>query len=170
MSRRFTIGRERQCDVAVFDDSVSRLHAEIWLAEDGSLMMSDCGSANGTTVVRGQEKFPLRQEVMLPGDLVRMGGVMLSVQEMVEAVEARNPGALTPRTLTPHAVLPPPPSLPPPPPIAYQMSQYQQHDPSPSLSSPPPASRPAPAPGAPLVRCECGAIKAQGQFCPVCQR
>ncbi len=165
MSRRFTIGRERQCDVAVFDDSVSRLHAEIWLADDGSLMMSDCGSVNGTTVVRGQEKFPLRQEVMLPGDLVRMGGVMLSVQEMVEAVEARNPGALTPRTLAPHPV-------PPPPPVAYQMPQYQMQHPSRSQPPPQPPPMPAsrPAPGASLIRCECGAIKTQGQFCPVCQR
>ena len=91
MSRRFTIGRDKQCDVPVFDDSVSRLHAEIWLADDGSLIMADCGSANGTTVVRGKQKFPLRQDVMLPGDYVRMGSIMLSVQEMMEAVEAKFP-------------------------------------------------------------------------------
>src|SRR5262249_3037631 len=108
MSRRFTIGRDRHCDVPIFDDSVSRLHAEIWLADDGSLMLADRGSANGTTVVRGKTKFSLGQDVILLGDYIRMGSVMLSADEIVEAVEAKQPGALTPGAT-------PPPSPPPSP-------------------------------------------------------
>jgi predicted component of type VI protein secretion system len=153
MSRRFTIGRDKHCDVPVFDDSVSRLHAEIWLADDGSLIMADCGSANGTTVVRGKQKFPLRQDVMLPGDYVRMGSIMLSVQEMMEAVEAKFPGVLTPpAALTPHAAVPPPP------PVAY------------APQPPPPPQPQAARPGGVLIRCECGAVKTQGQVCPGCHR
>jgi predicted component of type VI protein secretion system len=152
MSRRFTIGRDRECDVPIFDDSVSRLHAEIWLADDGSLMMADRGSANGTTVVRGKLKFPLNQEVILPGDYIRMGGVMLSAGEIVEAVEAKQPGVLTPRAAIPSALPPPPlpPAFPPPP---------GMHN----------AGPPRPQ-GGQLVRCECGAIKTLGQICPGCHR
>jgi predicted component of type VI protein secretion system len=142
MSRRFTIGRDKNCDVPIFDDSVSRLHAEIWLADDGSLMMADRGSVNGTTVVRGQAKFPLNQDVILPGDYIRMGTVILSAGEIVEAVEAKQPGALT------HAA-PSPPRAPAPPPVM------------------PPPPRPA---GGPLIRCECGAVKTFGQICPGCHR
>jgi hypothetical protein len=161
MSRRFTIGRDRDCDVPIFDDSVSRLHAEIWLADDGSLMMADRGSANGTTVVRGKLKFPLNQEVILPGDYIRMGGVMLSAGEIVEAVEAKLPGVLTPRTAAPSP--PAPGSFPPPPPPAF---------PPPPAATPPGmhhANPPQPQ-GGQLVRCECGAIKTLGQICPGCHR
>jgi hypothetical protein len=162
MPRRFTIGRDRSCDVPIADDSVSRLHAEIWLAEDGALMMADRGSSNGTTVIRGGQSFPLRQDVLLPGDQIRMGGVLLSIQDVVAAVEARNPGVLTPKA----ASLPPPPppprvaAAPPPPPprAAY----------SPSAE----ATVPPPPPGSTnvLVRCDCGAIKPAGQACPGCGR
>src|SRR5579871_1744432 len=91
VSRKFTIGRDRACDVPIFDDSVSRLHAEIWLADDGSLMMADRGSVNGTTLVRGKSKFPLNQDAVMAGDYVRMGGVMLSVGEIIEAIEVKQP-------------------------------------------------------------------------------
>src|SRR5579862_863871 len=158
MSRRFTIGRDKECDVPIFDDSVSRLHAEIWLAEDGSLMMADRGSVNGTTVVRGQQKFPLNQDVILPGDYVRMGSVILSAGQIAEAVEAKYPGALTPGAARPRVG-------PPPPPPARQFS------PPPAYGSPPytsPAA--APRPGGALVRCSCGAIKSMGQICPGCHQ
>src|SRR5262245_23677251 len=97
MSRRFTIGRDRNCDVPVADDSVSRLHAEIWLADDGALMMADRGSSNGTTLVRSGQSFPLRVDVLMPGDHIRLGGVVLAVTDLIAAVETKTPGALTPK-------------------------------------------------------------------------
>ena len=149
MPRRFNIGREKTCDIPIADDSVSRLHAEIWLADDGAIMMADRGSSNGTTLVRGGQSFPLRQDVVLPGDHVRFGGVLLSVAEIVAAVQAKNPGALTP----PSAAPPPPPHLPPPPP----------------RGAGPPAPIASNSTGV-LLRCECGAIKTLGQVCPGCRR
>src|SRR5262249_34560939 len=96
MPRRFTVGREKGCDIPIADDSVSRLHAEIWMADDGAIMMADRGSSNGTTLLRGGQSFPLREDVLLPSDQVRFGGVLLSVTDIVLAIEARHPGALTP--------------------------------------------------------------------------
>jgi hypothetical protein len=173
MPRRFTIGRDGRCDVPIADDSVSRIHAEIWLAEDGSLFMADRGSSNGTTILRAGQSFPLKQDVVLPGDQVRFGGVTLTVSDVISAVEIKNPGALTPRAApspgaahpagSPAAPLPPPrmsppPPPPPPPPIAN--------------SAPPPAPGWPPVPGraGQLIRCECGAIKTIGQPCPGCNR
>ena len=157
MSRRFTIGRDKSCDVPIYDDSVSRLHAEIWLADDGSLIMADRGSVNGTTVVRGKLKFPLSQEVVFPSDYIRMGSVMLSVGEIVEAVEAKQPGALTPQPALNAAAQPS--SLPPPPAAVVPQPP------------PPPVPQAVPRPqGAQLIRCECGAVKTVGQVCPGCHR
>jgi len=163
MPRRFTIGRDAHCDVPVADDSVSRVHAEIWLAEDGSLFLADRGSSNGTTILRAGQSFPLKQDVVLPGDQVRFGNVTLTVSDVIGAVEIKHPSALTPRTARTPAV----PAPPPPPPLATPA-----RTPLP-LPPPPPALPNAPPPpgrGGQLIRCECGAIKTVGQPCPGCHR
>lgn len=75
MPRRFTIGRDRQCDVPVADESVSRRHSEIWLAEDGALTMADLQSSNGTRLIRNGKSSILNQSVVLTEDRVRLGVV-----------------------------------------------------------------------------------------------
>lgn len=129
----------------VADESVSRVHAEIWLNEDGSLMLADRGSSNGTTLIRAGQAFPLTNAVVMAADQVRFGNATLLVAELISAVESRNPGALTPMTAR-QASLPP---LPPPPP---------------QFSAPPPPA--PPRAGGMLVRCYCGAVKTYGQPCP----
>src|SRR5678809_1541964 len=49
---RFTIGRDRGCDIPIADDSVSRLHAEITLLDGGRVFLTDCHSSNSTFVMR----------------------------------------------------------------------------------------------------------------------
>ncbi|HWZ32526.1 MAG TPA: FHA domain-containing protein [Bryobacteraceae bacterium] len=150
MSRKFTIGRERGCDVLIHDESVSRVHAEIWLGDDGKIMIADRGSSNGTALLRGSGSAPLTYGSVQHGDQVRFGSVTLDVKDLIESVELKNPGALTPRAG--------PPPLPPPPPVPKA---------GPPPLPPPPA---LPRQGAALVRCECGAIKTVGQVCPGCHR
>jgi predicted component of type VI protein secretion system len=84
MARRFTIGRDRQCDVAVADESVSRRHAEIWMAEDGTLRMADLQSSNGTKLIREGKSSVLKEAVVMAGDQVRMGVVTMGVDELIE--------------------------------------------------------------------------------------
>jgi pSer/pThr/pTyr-binding forkhead associated (FHA) protein len=96
MTRRFTIGRDRQCDVPLLDDSVSRRHAEIWLADDGTLMIADLRSSNGTRLIRNGASSVVNESAVLPGDKVRFGVVKVDVGALVDAVENANPGALTP--------------------------------------------------------------------------
>src|SRR5258708_622032 len=140
----FTIGREINCDVPIADDSVSRVHAEIWLSPDGALMLADRGSSNGTTVIRNGLAFPLKEDTVLPSDEVRIGRVTLKVSELVAAVESRHPGALTPSARPVPAPPRPPTAVPPPPPVA----------PPPPAPQPPPAQPPAqpgPPPTPPLA-------------------
>jgi len=139
MSRRFTIGRDRKSDIPIADESVSRQHAEIWLADDGSLRMADRGSSNGTSILRNGKSISLGEEVLQPGDVIRFGGIVLPVPEIVEAVEAKEPGALTP---------PPPQSM------------F-------TGAGPPPLPR-AGSPEAILVACPCGATKTAGYACLRC--
>ena len=166
MLRKFTIGRDKASDVPIADDSVSRLHAEIWLAEDGALMIADRGSSNGTSLIRAGQAYPLKQEVVLPGDQVRFGAVILGVGELVETVERKLPKALTPDVTAP---LPPKYSAPPPPPPPPPVPRAAPPPPPP----PGPAhgfASPPPLPGGALIRCSCGAIKTLGQPCPSCRQ
>ena len=68
---QFTIGRDADCDLAIADMTVSRLHARLERTADGWLL-SDLESTNGTRVngwrVRGQT--PVRA-----GDLVSFGSL-----------------------------------------------------------------------------------------------
>ncbi len=54
--RKFTIGRERSCDIALAHDTVSRHHAELAFIDDGKLLLTDCNSTCGTFLVQGDGK------------------------------------------------------------------------------------------------------------------
>jgi pSer/pThr/pTyr-binding forkhead associated (FHA) protein len=94
MQPRFTIGRDRHCDVPIEDDSVSRRHAEIWLGADGSLHIADLGSSNGTKIVRDGRSSRVEECALMAGDQVRLGVVTIGLDELVDRVEQRHPGAL----------------------------------------------------------------------------
>lgn len=70
-SRRFSIGRSSDNDLAIDNSNLSRRHAVIE-SFDGQAQISDCGSQNGTEV-NGR---PVSAGVILrDGDLIRLGGV-----------------------------------------------------------------------------------------------
>jgi hypothetical protein len=184
MPRRFTIGRGRESDIAIADDSVSRTHAEIWLEDDGSLMLADRESSNGTELIRGGQTSVVSKAVLLPGDELRFGAVTLPLKDLIDTVELKNPGALTKRVGPPPTPpVPPPPVTPPPipPPLRAGPPPPPRAGPPPPPPVPPPLSPPKPPPplragppgsppAGPIVRCECGAIKQVGQVCPGCHR
>jgi len=93
---RYTIGRDRGCDIPIADDSVSRLHAEITFAGGGKILLRDCGSSNGTTLLREGAKKLTGEEQVFPGDSIRFGAVTLSVKDMLDAINAKNPVPLPP--------------------------------------------------------------------------
>ena len=68
--RRFTIGREPTCDMALGDETVSRWHATLERGIGGWLL-ADLGSTNGTRLNgwRVTDPVPVR-----PGDMVSFGG------------------------------------------------------------------------------------------------
>lgn len=68
------IGRDPECDVHIDDKRVSRQHARIEPEDDGSLLLVDNGSSNGT-FVNGR---PIEQHHLDIGDRIGLGrGVML---------------------------------------------------------------------------------------------
>ncbi len=90
--RVFRIGRARDCDIVLADESVSRYHAELSYLADGKLFLTDCHSANGTSLVDGRRQTPVRQTLLSPTETVRFGDVAMSVKELLEAIRLKFPG------------------------------------------------------------------------------
>ncbi|NVB41493.1 sigma 54-dependent Fis family transcriptional regulator [Pseudenhygromyxa sp. WMMC2535] len=67
-----SLGKSRQCEVVLPDDSVSRIHAEI-RREDGRYRIVDKGSTNGTFVGGAQ----ISDAWLSPGDVIGLGKIEL---------------------------------------------------------------------------------------------
>ena len=77
-SDRISVGRARNCDVVLRDPSVSKLHAHVRKEPNGTWVIIDLDSHNGTAVA-GVPILPSRPENLRSGDLVTFGGVTVRV-------------------------------------------------------------------------------------------
>jgi pSer/pThr/pTyr-binding forkhead associated (FHA) protein len=71
--RRLLIGRGEECDIALNDTSVSRVHADIERDDSGRFRIGDLQSSNGVRV-NGME---IQSTTLYSGDLVELGDVQL---------------------------------------------------------------------------------------------
>lgn len=71
--RRLLIGRGEECDIALNDTSVSRVHADVERDESGRFRIGDLGSSNGLRV-NGME---VQDTTLYSGDIVELGDVEL---------------------------------------------------------------------------------------------
>ena len=86
---RYTIGRDKDCDVPIADESVSRIHAELTVLEGGKLLLADRASSNGTSILHGGAARRIDRTYVSPADRVQFGSVVLSVGELIEAIQAK---------------------------------------------------------------------------------
>lgn len=77
-SDRISIGRARNCDVVIRDPSVSKLHAHIRREPNGTWVVIDLDSHNGTAV-SSVPILPSRAEPLRPGEFITFGGVTARV-------------------------------------------------------------------------------------------
>lgn len=91
--RKFTIGRDAACDIRIADDSVSRIHAELTLTEEGEILLRDCGSSNGTRLLRQGKASPLRQETVAPADQIQFGEASVAVADLLSVLRQKFPQA-----------------------------------------------------------------------------
>jgi len=81
------VGRMPNSEIQLDDNSISRRHAEIVVRADGSICLTDLGSANGTAV----NGAPVRRPTFLSdGDVVHFGNVQMRV-EIEGALVSRKP-------------------------------------------------------------------------------
>ncbi len=92
LSRGIVIGRGEGCDLALLDEQVSRRHAALEPRADGTLVLTDLGSANGTFVNGHLIAGPVR---LAGGEELRVGDTVCTVD--ASAVAASTPGAVAGR-------------------------------------------------------------------------
>jgi hypothetical protein len=73
--RPFVVGRSRQADFVVGEDTVSRLHAQIVRTPEG-FVLTDLGSTNGTWLAGRR----VGQVEVAAGDVVRLGELSLRLR------------------------------------------------------------------------------------------
>jgi ATP-binding cassette subfamily C protein len=79
------MGRAADCDLVLTHDTVSRYHAEVRRAPEGSYLLVDLGSTNGVWV--GKER--VSERALASGDLFRLGDVELEFRlPLPETVDA----------------------------------------------------------------------------------
>ena len=90
--RKFTIGRDRACDIPLADDSVSAHHAELSFLAEGKLLLTDCHSTNGTFLLLPDGRSQrLHQELISPLDQLKLGNVTVRVRDLLEALRLKFP-------------------------------------------------------------------------------
>jgi pSer/pThr/pTyr-binding forkhead associated (FHA) protein len=75
--RRYTIGREADCDMTLQDLTVSRWHASLQ-REPAGWLLSDLGSTNGTRLNGWRVNAPM---LVGPGDRVSFGALTFVLTE-----------------------------------------------------------------------------------------
>jgi len=79
--RDTTIGRSRECTLPIKGDlEISRLHCTIQRQEDGSFLLIDEESRNGT-FLNGQRVFNNRETTLRDGDEIRIGNTRIKFIE-----------------------------------------------------------------------------------------
>lgn len=71
-----TIGRVGSNDIAIDEPSVSRFHAYMRQAEDGSWLLIDTGSFHGT-FVSDRKLAPEERATLVDGAIIRFGGALV---------------------------------------------------------------------------------------------
>jgi len=79
-----TIGRAQECHLVLDDDSISRLHANIEVSDEGYLLIQDAHSSNGTFLRRNGRWIRIRKVILGTQDRIRFGDHEVPLDHLVE--------------------------------------------------------------------------------------
>ena len=85
--RVISIGRNATNDIVLNDAMISRQHAQLFILDNGQIMIKDSGSSNGT-FVNGNKVV---ETYLKPGDIVKCGGTFLNWQQYKAGIPNQMP-------------------------------------------------------------------------------
>jgi hypothetical protein len=84
--KTFTIGSGRSCDIKLDRSSIAAIHAELVIAKNGKLHLTDRGSETGTFRKQGEQWVALVQEYIQPTEPMRFGDYHTSVSTLLNII------------------------------------------------------------------------------------
>ena len=81
------IGRDSSCDIILIENSVSRIHLFLYVQQNGSVVLVDNNSTNGTVVNNNQISAPVQ---LSENDVIGLGGDVMFVFQKVAGFEPGN--------------------------------------------------------------------------------
>jgi len=86
MSRTYRVGRGNDCEIRLDDASISRLHAELSVTDDGRYYITDCNSSRGSFRFEGGDWVRMRQGFVKREDRLKLGNAELTVAQLIRAL------------------------------------------------------------------------------------
>lgn len=87
MSKRFSLGREdaRKADVLLTGSTISAMHAELHIDQNGRLSVCDLGSSNGTSILRKGSTINVSSQLvpLASSDILSLGGKSFSMEKVL---------------------------------------------------------------------------------------
>lgn len=87
--QRLSVGRTKENDLSIDDQSVSKIHAALVLNSEGKLMVADTGSTNGT-FINGQRIAYGKAIPIKDSDRLRFGTVEIALEHVFREAEETN--------------------------------------------------------------------------------
>lgn len=84
--RRKSVGRTKENDIFISDHSVSKLHASLALGENGTLLVADTGSTNGT-FINGRRIPYGKAEMLSESDKLMFGTVEVTIRHLARSTQ-----------------------------------------------------------------------------------
>lgn len=106
------VGRGRDSGILLTHNSVSRRHAELTIAPDGSLAIRDLQSTGGTFILRNGKEIPVEEATLKLSDTLRLGEYDIPVKELLLLVPEEKPDARSKRVAQAPASPAPAPAAP----------------------------------------------------------
>ena len=85
------IGRAKDADISISDATVSRRHAELAIAPDGKMVLSDQDSTGGTYLLIGNGWRRISSTPVTAADRVRFAGHETTVEEILAQAGQKSP-------------------------------------------------------------------------------
>ena len=86
--KTFSIGSGKNCDIRLNQSSIDNIHAELVIARNGDLHLTDRASKNGTFRKNGARWVRLKQDYILPTEPLRFGDYHVSVSTLMQVIAA----------------------------------------------------------------------------------
>lgn len=92
--KTFIIGSEQGCDIHLERSSISPRHAELVIARNGKLHLTDCNTETGTFRKRSDRWVHLNQDYVQPAEPIRFGDYHTSISALLNIVAPDGVAAL----------------------------------------------------------------------------